>query len=280
MHSNEAGQMARWETKENQMTNIDRRTVLAGSAVALAGSALATPAAAQGNAKTVFEVAQTTIPVEGQSEVFPVRRIYCIGRNYAAHAIERGSDPTREPPFFFQKPTDAIQNVPTGKVADHPYPSLTKNYHHEVELVAALKSGGTNIPPEKALDCVFGYTIGLDMTRRDLQNAMAALKKPWEIGKSFDHAAVLGPIHPVAKVGHPVKGEISLAVNGTVRQDADLDKMIWSVAEQISKLSEAFELKAGDIIYSGTPANVGPVVKGDVLLAKIAGFPDMSIKIV
>ena len=164
------------------MSNIDRRTVLAGSAAALAGSALATPAAAQGNAKTVVEVAQITIPVEGQSEVFPVRRIYCIGRNYAAHAIERGSDPTREPPFFFQKPTDAIQNVKVGTVADHPYPSLTKNYHHEVELVAALKSGGTNIPPEKALECVFGYTVGLDMTRRDLQNEMAALKKPWEIG--------------------------------------------------------------------------------------------------
>jgi 2-keto-4-pentenoate hydratase/2-oxohepta-3-ene-1,7-dioic acid hydratase in catechol pathway len=170
MHSNEAGQTARWETKENQMTNIDRRTVLAGSAVALAGSALATPAAAQGNAKTVFEVAQTTIPIEGQSEVFPVRRIYCIGRNYAAHAIERGSDPTREPPFFFQKPTDAVQNVAIGAVADHPYPSLTKNYHHEVELVAALKSGGTNIAPEQALDHVYGYMVGLDMTRRDLQN--------------------------------------------------------------------------------------------------------------
>lgn len=262
------------------MTNIDRRTVLTGSAVALAGTALATPAAAQGAAKTVFEVAQITIPIEGQSEVFPVRRIYCIGRNYAAHAIERGSDPTREPPFFFQKPTDAIQNVPVGKVADHPYPSLTKNYHHEVELVAALKSGGTNIPPDKALDCVFGYTVGLDMTRRDLQNEMAGMKKPWEIGKSFDHAAVLGPLHLVSKVGHPAKGGISLAVNGTVRQDSDLSKMIWSVAEQISKLSEAFELKAGDIIYSGTPENVGPVVKGDVLLCKIAGFPDMSIKIV
>ena len=261
------------------MAEIDRRSVLAAGAVVLAGTA-ATPAAAQSGAKTVFEVAQVTIPIEGQSEVFPVRRIYCIGRNYAAHAIERGSDPNREPPFFFQKPTDAIQNVKIGTVADHPYPSLTQNYHHEVELVAALKSGGTNIPPEKALDCVFGYTVGLDMTRRDLQNQMASMKKPWEIGKSFDHAAVLGPLQPAAKVGHPTKGEISLAINGKVRQDSDLSKMIWSVAEQISKLSEAFELKAGDIIYSGTPENVGPVVKGDVLLAKIAGFPDMSIKIV
>jgi 2-keto-4-pentenoate hydratase/2-oxohepta-3-ene-1,7-dioic acid hydratase in catechol pathway len=263
------------------MTNIDRRAVIATGAAALAGAATqSTPAMAQAGPKHAFSVAATTIPIVGTNEVFPVRRIYCIGRNYAAHAIERGSDPNREPPFFFQKPTDAIQNVAIGQVADHPYPSLTKNYHHEVELVAALKSGGTNIPADKALDHVYGYALGLDMTRRDLQNEMAGLKKPWEIGKSFDHAAVLGPIHPAAKTGHFTKGAISLAVNGTVRQNSDLDKMIWSVAEQVSKLSEAFELKAGDIIYSGTPANVGPVVKGDVLLCKLDGLPDMSIKIV
>jgi 2-keto-4-pentenoate hydratase/2-oxohepta-3-ene-1,7-dioic acid hydratase in catechol pathway len=263
------------------MTKLNRRNILAGGAAALAGTAMAGEAAeAQVGPKTVFAVTQTTIPVVGLKEVFPVRRIYCIGRNYAAHAIERGSDPTREPPFFFQKPTDAIQVVAIGSVADHPYPTLTKNYHHEVELVAALKSGGKNIPPDKALDCVYGYTLGLDMTRRDLQNEMSALKKPWEIGKSFDHAAVLGPIHPVSKTGHFTKGAISLAVNSAVRQNSDLTKMIWSVAEQISKLSEAFELKAGDIIYSGTPENVGPVVKGDVLLCKLDGLPDMSIKIV
>ena len=263
------------------MSSVNRRTILAGAAAAVAGAATQSdPVLAQGTAKPVFAVPAITIPIAGQSEVFPVRRIYCIGRNYAAHAIERGSDPTREPPFFFQKPTDAIQNVPVGKVADHPYPSLTKNYHHEVELVAALKSGGTNIPADKALDHVFGYALGLDMTRRDLQNEMSGMKKPWEIGKSFDHAAVLGPIYPVSKTGHFTKGAISLAVNGTVRQDSSLDKMIWSVAEQISKLSEAFELKAGDIIYSGTPENVGPVVKGDVLLCKLEGLPDMSIKIV
>lgn len=263
------------------MTEINRRTILAGGAVALAGAAtLSEPADAQVGVKPIFPVAHATIPVVGLKEVFPVRRIYCIGRNYAAHAIERGSDPTREPPFFFQKPTDAIQVVAIGTVADHPYPLLTKNYHHEVELVAALKSGGTNIPVNKALDCVYGYALGLDMTRRDLQNEMSALKKPWEIGKSFDHAAVLGPIHPVTKTGHFTKGAISLAVNGTVRQNSNLDKMIWSVAEQIAKLSEAFELKAGDIIYSGTPENVGPVVKGDVLLCKLDGLPDMSIKIV
>jgi fumarylpyruvate hydrolase len=263
------------------MATIDRRTILATGALALAGAATqAGRAEAQAGPKPIFAVAATTIPIVGETDVFPVRRIYCIGRNYAAHALERGSDPTREPPFFFQKPTDAIQNVAIGVVADHPYPLLTKNYHHEVELVAALKSGGTNIAPEQALEHVYGYALGLDMTRRDLQNGMAAEKKPWEIGKSFDHAAVLGPIHPVTKTGHFTKGAISLAVNGTVRQDANLDKMIWSVAEQIAKLSEAFELKAGDIIYSGTPENVGPVVKGDVLLCKLEGLPDMSIRIV
>jgi 2-keto-4-pentenoate hydratase/2-oxohepta-3-ene-1,7-dioic acid hydratase in catechol pathway len=265
------------------MAPTSRRNLLAGAGSMAAAAAIMAetqPAAAQAGPKPIFAVPATTIPIVGEPGVFPVRRIYCIGRNYAAHAIERGSDPNREPPFFFQKPTDAIQNVSLGEVAEHPYPSLTKNYHHEVELVAALKSGGTNIPAEQALDHVYGYALGLDMTRRDLQNGMAAEKKPWEIGKSFDHAAVLGPIHPVAKVGHFTKGAISLAVNGTVRQNSDLTKMIWNVAEQIAKLSEAFELKAGDIIYSGTPENVGPVVKGDVLLCKLEGLPDMSIKIV
>jgi fumarylpyruvate hydrolase len=265
------------------MNNTSRRDLLATAAAAAAAAttvADAGPAAAQTAAKPIFHLPPVTIPIAREDGVFPVRRIYCIGRNYAAHAIERGSDPNREPPFFFQKPTDAIQNVAVGEVADHLYPSLTKNYHHEVELVAALKSGGANIPPEKALDHVYGYALGLDMTRRDLQNGMAAEKKPWEIGKSFDHAAVLGPIHPVSKVGHLTKGAISLAINGAVRQSSDLEKMIWSVAEQIAKLSEAFELKAGDIIYSGTPENVGPVVKGDVLLCKLDGLPDMSIRIV
>src|ERR1700742_1264369 len=263
------------------MDIVDRRTIIATGALALAGATVqAGRAEAQAGPKPIFAVPATTIPIVGETDVFPVRRIYCIGRNYAAHALERGSDPTREPPFFFQKPTDAIQYVAPGTVMDHPYPSLTKNYHHEVELVATLKSGGANIPLEEALEHVYGYALGLDMTRRDLQNGMAAEKKPWEIGKSFDHAAVLGPIHPVSKVGHFDKGAISLAINGTVKQSSDLSKMIWSVAEQIAKLSEAFELKAGDIIYSGTPENVGPVVKGDVLLCKLDGLPDMSIRIV
>jgi fumarylpyruvate hydrolase len=260
------------------MMRTSRRNLIALAAAAAAGGARR--AEAQPAPEPLFALPATTVPILGEPRVFPVRRIYCIGRNYAAHAIERGSDPTREPPFFFQKPTDAIQTVAVGTVGAHPYPSLTRNYHHEIELVAALHTGGVDIPAERALDHVYGYALGLDMTRRDLQNGMAAEKKPWEIGKSFDHAAVIGPIRPVAQVGHLRKGAISLAVNGTVRQNSDLDKMIWSVAEQIAKLSEAFALRPGDLIYSGTPENVGPVVRGDVLLGKLDGLPDLSIRIV
>jgi fumarylpyruvate hydrolase len=230
--------------------------------------------------KQIFDVARVTIPIDGTDEVFPVRRIYCIGRNYAAHAREMGSDPTREPPFFFQKPSDAIQVVMPGETADHPYPSVTKNYHYEVELVAALDKGGRNIPVAKALDCVYGYAVGLDMTRRDLQSEMKDGKKPWDIGKGFDNGAPIGPIFPVAKTGHFKAGEISLWVNGTAKQKADLSDMIWSVAEQIARLSQLFELKAGDLIMSGTPENVGPVIVGDAMVAKIAGLPDLSLKIV
>jgi fumarylpyruvate hydrolase len=263
--------------------DVTRRTVMVGAMASGSGLAAAQtrPADAQTAAGSVmFPVAPVVVPIVGSDKLFQVRRIYCIGRNYAAHAREMGSDPSREPPFFFQKPTDAIQNIPVNSVVDHPYPSLTKNYHYEVELVCALQSGGTNIPVDRALDHVFGYALGIDMTRRDLQRALGDEKKPWEIGKSFDRSAPIGPIHPVDKVGHFTKGEISLAVNGTVKQKAGLDQMIWSVAEQIAKLSEAFELKAGDIIYSGTPENVGPVVKGDVILCKLERLPDLSIKIV
>ena len=263
------------------MSDVDRRTILATGALALAGTAVqGGTAAAQAGPKSIFPVGTTTIPIVGETDVFPVRRIYCIGRNYAAHAREMGSDPNREPPFFFQKPTDAIQNVSIGAVADHPYPSLTKNYHYDVELVAALKSGGTNIPAEQALDHVYGYALGLDMTRRDLQRAMGDEKKPWEIGKSFDRSAPIGPIHRVAQTGHFRDGAITLKVNGVLKQNANLNQMIWSVAEQISKLSQAFELKAGDIIFSGTPENVGPVVAGDVMEGFIAGLPALSVRVV
>jgi 2-keto-4-pentenoate hydratase/2-oxohepta-3-ene-1,7-dioic acid hydratase in catechol pathway len=229
---------------------------------------------------TLFAVKQTTIPVVGSSALFPVRRIYCIGRNYAAHAIEMGGDPTREPPFFFQKPSDAVQVVPTGETADHPYPSLTQDYHHEIELVVALHEGGRDIPIETALGRVFGYAVGLDMTRRDLQAAMKEQSRPWEVAKSFDRAAPMGPLHPVSEVGHFSEGTISLSVNGELRQNADLNQMIWQVGEQISKLSEANELLPGDIIFSGTPANVGPVVCGDVMVGHIDGLPELSVRVV
>jgi len=261
---------------------MKRRSIIETTATlgigALAGCAL--PGTAAPTPKTPFTVPGTTIPIVDSDLQFPVRRIYCIGRNYAAHAREMGSDPTREPPFFFQKPTDAIQNVAPGTVADHPYPTLTKNYHYEVELVAALNKGGRNIPMAQALDCVYAYTVGLDMTRRDLQRAMGDEKKPWEIGKSFDHSAVLGPLHLATQTGHFTKGANWLKDNGQSKQDANLNQMIWSVAEQISKLSEAFELMPGDIIYSGTPANVGPVVHGDVIDCHIDGLPNLGIKIV
>lgn len=264
------------------MTTTSRRNLLAGSATmatgALVGCAL--PAGAANSPKTPFAVAQASIPIVGSDQVFPVRRIYCIGRNYAAHAREMGSDPTREPPFFFQKPTDAIQVVVPGTVADHPYPTLTKNYHYEVELVVALAKGGRDIKTEDALSYVYGYSLGLDMTRRDLQREMGDQKKPWEIGKSFDHSAPIGPIHPVAQVGHFKDGAIWLKVNGQTKQDATLKHMIWSVAEQISRLSQANELMAGDIIYSGTPENVGPVVRGDLIEIHIDGLPNLSVKIV
>jgi fumarylpyruvate hydrolase len=228
----------------------------------------------------VFTLPVPTVPVEGSDKHFPVRRIYCIGRNYAEHAIESGSDPKTELPFFFQKPSDAVQFVAPGTTADHPYPTLTENYQHEIELVAFLKSGGRDIQAEQALDHVYGYSIGLDMTRRDLQRAMGAQKKPWEIGKSFDHSAPMGPVHPVASVGHLTKGAITLAVNGTIRQKSDLSEMIWSVAEQIAQLSKANELQAGDMIYSGTPAGPGPVVRGDLLVGTIEGLPELSVRIV
>ena len=261
---------------------MDRRDFFQNSAWvasgALAGCAL--PGVAQQKPATPFDVADTYIPIVGSNEMFPVRRIYCIGRNYAAHAREMGSDPTREPPFFFQKPTDAIQHVPAGTVADHSYPPLTKNYHYEAELVACLGRGGRNIPAAKALELVYGYTLGLDMTRRDLQRAMGDQKKPWEIGKSFDKSAPIGAVHKLAQTGHFTQGAIWLKVNGQTKQKADLNQMIWSVAEQISKLSEAFELFPGDIIYSGTPENVGPVVRGDVIEMHIDGLPNLSVKIV
>jgi len=258
-----------------------RRKLLQGtaamSAAALAGAA--TSADAQ-TGEVLFAHEGSYIPVVGSNQRFHVRRIYCVGRNYAAHAREMGSDPTREPPFFFQKPTDAIQLVPEGATIDHPYPTITKNYHYEVELVAALGKRGKDIPVDKALDYVYGYAVGLDMTRRDLQRAMGEEKKPWEVGKSFDHAAVVSYLYPASKLGHPAKGSIWLKVNGQTKQSSDLANMIWNVAEQVANLSRYYELFPGDIIYCGTPENVGPVVPGDVMTGHIDGIYEINVKVV
>ena len=264
------------------MKNQRREFLNAGAAIG-AATVAACAAPMQSGAKddnVLFAQTPATIPVMGTNQQFQVRRIYCVGRNYAAHAREMGSDPTREPPFFFQKPTDAIQLVPMGATVDHPYPPVTKNYHYEIELVAALGKGGRNVPADKALDLVYAYGVGLDMTRRDLQRAMGDQKKPWEVGKSFDRSAVVSHLHPASKTGHLTKGAIWLKVNGQVKQNADLNMMTWNVAEQIANLSTFYELFAGDIIYCGTPENVGPVVKGDVMTGHIDGLYDINVKVV
>ncbi|MDQ1902408.1 fumarylacetoacetate hydrolase family protein [Paracoccus sp. WLY502] len=217
-----------------------------------------------------------TIPVAGSDKLFPVRRIYCVGRNFADHAIEMGHDPNKEPPFFFQKNPDSI--VPPGK--DFPYPTETSDVHHEIELVVALKSGGTDIPLDKALDCVFGYGVGLDMTRRDLQGQAKKMGRPWETGKSFEASAPCSAIHPVSEVGHPTQGAIRVEVNGEPRQEGDLNQMIWKVPEMISYLSRLFELRPGDVIFAGTPAGVGAVVRGDVMTGHVEGVDSITVKVV
>jgi fumarylpyruvate hydrolase len=220
------------------------------------------------------------LPVAGSGDLFPVRRVYCVGRNFAAHAREMGHDPTREPPFFFMKPADALQPVPEGETAEHPYPPKTGNYHFEAEMVVALASGGRDIPVERALDHVFGYGIGLDMTRRDLQDEAKQLRRPWELGKAADRSGPVGPLHPASRIGHPAGGAISLAVDGAVRQQADLSDMIWSVAEQIAYLSSYFELFPGDVIFSGTPEGVGAVARGQTMTASIAGLGEIRLRVV
>ena len=218
--------------------------------------------------------------IRGVAERFSVHRIYCVGRNYADHAKEMGAS-GREPPFFFLKPADAIFNVAEDQTADWPYPSLTQDLHHELELVVAIGQRGRDISVDDARRFIWGYAMGLDMTRRDLQRAMGDEKKPWEIGKSFDRSAPIGPLHTIQQLGgHFTKEIISLSVNGQTKQRATLAHMIWSVAEQITKLSEANELFPGDIIYSGTPENVGPVVRGDVIVCRLERLPDLSIRIV
>jgi fumarylpyruvate hydrolase len=226
---------------------------------------------------TRYAIAQppvATLPIAGSDAVFPLRRVYCIGRNYAAHAIEMGHDPDRETPFFFQKNPDNFD--PSGRF---PYPAKSQNVHHEAEIYVALKSGGTDIALEDALDCVFGYGLALDMTRRDLQGEMKKTGRPWEIGKAFERSAPCGPLHPVETVGHLSQGAIRLRVNGELRQDGDLNQMIWKVPEIISYLSSYFELAPGDVILSGTPAGVGPVAPCDVMELTVDGLGRLSVTV-
>jgi len=216
-----------------------------------------------------------TVPVQGSTAVFPVHRIYCVGRNYAAHAIEMGHDPNKEPPFFFQKNPD---NLVLGG-GDFPYPPKSSNVHHEIEMVVALGKGGKDIPADKALDCVFGYAVGIDMTRRDLQDECKKLQRPWEIGKAFEHSAPMSDIVPASAIGHPSKGAVWLKINGEFRQQGDLNQMIWKVPEMISYLSGLFTLMPGDLIFSGTPSGVGAVKRGDTMKGHIDGIGDLEVRV-
>ncbi len=229
--------------------------------------------------KTVFPRPEGgMLAVAGSDAAFPVRRIYCVGRNYADHAREMG-DTGREPPFFFAKPGDAVLSIADGEVGVMPYPPGTRDLHHEVELVAALGSGGRDLTPEQAGACVWGYAIGLDMTRRDLQAEAKKAGRPWEVGKGFDHSAPIGPVHPAAAAGALARGRIALSVNGQERQRGDLSDMIWTVPEAIAYLSTLFELKAGDLVFTGTPAGVGAVAPGDLLQGSIEGLGTLQVRI-
>jgi fumarylpyruvate hydrolase len=220
-----------------------------------------------------------TVPIAGSADVFPVRHIYCVGRNYAEHAKEMGGDAAKEPPFFFTKPADAVVPVVPPAAGRIAYPMATKNYHHEIELVVAIGRAGVRVAGERANELVFGYATGLDMTRRDLQNDMREKKRPWDIGKSFAQAAPIAPIHPVAQTGLLSRGAITLDVNGARRQQGDLSDMIWDVPHTLAFLSQFYELLPGDLVFTGTPAGVGAVVAGDRLEGRIAGLTPLVIDI-
>lgn len=221
------------------------------------------------------EPRRATLGVKNTEKLFPVRRIHCVGRNYADHIREMGND-ERDPPFFFQKPADAI--LPSG--SDFPYPPLSSDVHHEIELVVAIGKGGHDIEQQDALNHVFGYGVGIDMTRRDLQAQQKEMRRPWEIGKAFDHAAPCSVLSSVDDAGHPDTGRIWLAVNGTVRQDGDLAQQIWNVQETIWHLSKSVSLEPGDLIMTGTPAGVGPVQRGDIITGGIDGVGDISLNVI
>jgi fumarylpyruvate hydrolase len=219
-----------------------------------------------------------SVPVLGKPERFPVHRIYCVGRNYEDHAKEMGFT-GREPPFFFLKPANSLIVVNAGETGAMPYPSLTSNLHHEIELVVAIGTGGKNIKAADAHQHIYGYAVGLDMTRRDLQNEMKKQGRPWCIGKAFDHSAPIGPITPADQAGDVAKAEISLQVNGQIRQHSQVSKLIWNIAETIEHLSAAWELQPGDLIYTGTPEGVAAVVPGDVMLGAITGLASIQVAI-
>jgi fumarylpyruvate hydrolase len=219
------------------------------------------------------------VPVAGSEAFFPVRRIYCVGRNYVAHAKEMGAD-LREPPFFFCKPDNTIVVAPPGRTIEVAYPGLTSDYQHEIELVAAIGKAGRDIPVERANDHVFGYAVGLDMTRRDLQAQMKKMGRPWEVGKAFDQSAPIGPIHPASKVGHPKQGALWVQVDGADRQRSDIELLIWSVPEVVANLSTLFELQPGDLIYTGTPEGVAAVKKGQTMHGGIDSLGEISVKVV
>lgn len=219
-----------------------------------------------------------TLAILGSEQLFPVNRIFCVGRNYAAHAIEMGKDPERDPPFYFMKPASAT--VPSGaEPVTIAYPPKTENFHHEIELVAVIGKGGSDITPEQALEHVFGYAVGLDMTRRDLQLDARDKGRPWEFGKSFSQSAPIGPIYPVERFGHPKTAAITLEVNGQSRQASDISKLIWSVAESIAHLSQYETLEPGDVIMTGTPEGVGAVVQGDEMRGAIAGLGEIVVRV-
>jgi fumarylpyruvate hydrolase len=220
-----------------------------------------------------------SVPVVGKAERFPVHRIYCVGRNYEEHAKEMGFT-GREPPFFFMKPADAVLVVNAGETGDMPYPSLTNNLHHEIELVVAIGKGGKNIQAANAMDHVYGYAVGLDMTRRDLQNEMKKQGRPWCIGKGFEHSAPIGPITPTALAGDVANAEIYVQVNGQDRQRSSTSQLIWNIAETIEHVSAAWELQAGDLIYTGTPEGVAAVVAGDIMVGSVAGLGELKVRLV
>jgi fumarylpyruvate hydrolase len=255
--------------------NTSRRRFMAGSAAIAATACVSEESSAQSSGYAIDPPEMVSMEIDGSDLRFPVRRVYCLGRNYRAHAIESGDNPDVNPPFFFIKPRDAVIDYRDG----FPYPPMTKALRYEGEMVVALKSGGTNIDPADALSHVFGYGVGIDWTRQDLQQIAQGLSRPWAISKSFDKSAPCGPLYPVETNGHAVTGRIWLSVNGEIKQDSDLELQRWSVPEGISILSQHYELAAGDIILTGTPEGIGLVEKGDVIRVGIEGLGEIEVEV-